>query len=60
MWRPSVGKQADVAEVFREPGKGELTFDQSNVSRSRTFLRFLGSELDALSFAEQLKHSATN
>src|SRR2546427_12021484 len=34
----------------------ELAFDQSDVPRARSLLRVLGSELDALTFTQQLEH----
>src|SRR5262249_16952663 len=37
-------------------GRAEpLSFDQADIARPRAFLRFFGSEFDALTFAEQLE-----
>ena len=41
------------------PGK-DLTFYETDVSGAWTLLRILRSELDALTFAEQLEHRAAN
>src|SRR4051812_14991261 len=40
--------------------RGRLSLDESNVSGARPLLRFLRSELDALTFAEQLENGAAN
>jgi hypothetical protein len=39
-------------------GRKDLTLYETNVSGARTLLRFLRSELDALSFAKQLEDGA--
>jgi hypothetical protein len=55
---------ADEADGFRRrvaPAFWKvLTFYETNISRARTLLRFLRSELDALTFAKQLEHGAAN
>jgi hypothetical protein len=57
------GKCADEADELRRPGgagRKALTFYETNVSGARALLRFLRSELDALTFAEQLEDGAAN
>src|SRR6476646_10195202 len=44
----------------RASGLAPLAFDQANVAGARSLLRILRSELDALTFAEQLEHGAAN
>jgi len=48
-----------VSRPLRGPGiVRELPFDQSNIARARALGRFLGSELDALSFTQELEDRA--
>jgi hypothetical protein len=37
-----------------------LSFNESHISSTRTLLRFLDRELDALAFSKQFKHGAAN
>jgi hypothetical protein len=42
------------------PAGEKLTFYESNISGARSLLRILRSELDALTFAEQLENGAAD
>ena len=58
-----VGEYADEADLIPAPsgaGRKALTFYETNVSGARSLLRFLRSELDALTFAKQLEDGAAN
>jgi hypothetical protein len=58
------GQDADEAEWVRHragpAGKNLLTLYETDVSGARSLLRFLRSELDALTFAEQLENGAAD
>src|SRR5688572_4605852 len=56
--RPPSSYPENWAGDGKQSYKTVLPFNQSNVSRARTFLGFLDRELDTLAFPQQLKHRA--